>query len=136
MNLPWHHTFLSLHLSAAFTIRLPSDSTSRWTPLSLAVSFPLLGRIRNFHPLVTCAARRTKKTGIAFFHAIPVSFFIYHLFTVKYFDMMFYILIRSKYHCLIHIKVIMCTFCCQIVFYFFCQALKACCCNINFADSK
>lgn len=106
------------------------------TPLVLAVSFPLLGRIRNFHPLVTCAARRTKKTGIAFFHAIPVSFFIYHLFTVKYFDMMFYILIRSKYHCLIHIKVIMCTFCCQIVFYFFCQALKACCCNINFADSK
>lgn len=106
------------------------------TPLVLAVSFPLLGRIRNFHPLVTCAARRTKKTGIAFFHAIPVSFFIYHLFTVKYFDMMFYILICSKYHCLIHIKVIMCTFCCQIVFYFFCQALKACCCNIDFADSK
>ena len=26
-----------------FAIRLPSDSTSRWTPLSLAVSFPLLG---------------------------------------------------------------------------------------------
>ena len=61
MNLPWHHTFLSLHLSAAFTIRLPSDSTSRWTPLSLAVSFPLLGRIRDFHPLETCAARRTRK---------------------------------------------------------------------------
>ena len=61
MNLPWHHTFLSLHLSATFTIRLPSDSTSRWTPLSLAVSFPLLGRIRDFHPLETCAARRTIK---------------------------------------------------------------------------
>ena len=42
-----------------FAIRLPSDSTSRWTPLSLAVSFPLLGRIRDFHPLETCAARRT-----------------------------------------------------------------------------
>ena len=27
-----------------------------------AVSFPLLGRIRNFHPLATCAARRTQKT--------------------------------------------------------------------------
>lgn len=27
----------------------------------LAISFPLLGRIRAFHPLVTCAARRTKK---------------------------------------------------------------------------
>lgn len=31
------------------------------TPLVLAVSFPLLGRIRNFHPLVTCAARHTNK---------------------------------------------------------------------------
>ena len=31
------------------------------TPLVLAVSFPLLGRIWNFHPLATCAARRTKK---------------------------------------------------------------------------
>lgn len=31
------------------------------TPLVLAVSFPLLGRIRDFHPLATCAARRTKK---------------------------------------------------------------------------
>lgn len=29
------------------------------TPLVLAVSFPLLGRIRDFHPLETCAARRT-----------------------------------------------------------------------------
>ena len=27
----------------------------------MAISFPLLGRIRAFHPLVTCAARRTKK---------------------------------------------------------------------------
>ena len=28
--------------------RLPSDSTSRWTPLPLAVSFPLPGRFRTF----------------------------------------------------------------------------------------
>ena len=33
------------------------------TPLVLAVSFPLLGRIRDFHPLETCAARRTTKNG-------------------------------------------------------------------------
>ena len=66
MNLPWHHTFLSLHLSAAFTIRLPSDSphvnhsnSMNRTPLVLAISFPLLGWIRDFHPLETCAARRT-----------------------------------------------------------------------------
>ena len=31
------------------------------TPLVLAVSFPLLERIRDFHPLETCAARRTAK---------------------------------------------------------------------------
>ncbi len=30
------------------------------TPLVLAVSFPLLGWIRDFHPLETCAARRTR----------------------------------------------------------------------------
>ena len=51
-----------------FAIRLPSDSphvnhslSMNRTPLSLAVSFPLLGRIRDFHPLETCAARRTIK---------------------------------------------------------------------------
>jgi hypothetical protein len=27
----------------------------------LAISFPLLGWIRDFHPLETCAARRTRK---------------------------------------------------------------------------
>ena len=50
-----------------FAIRLPSDSphvnhslSMNRTPLSLAVSFPLLGRIRDFHPLETCAARRTE----------------------------------------------------------------------------
>lgn len=31
------------------------------TPLVLAISFPLLGRIRDLHPLETCAARRTEK---------------------------------------------------------------------------
>ena len=33
------------------------------TPLVLAISFPLLGWIRDFHPLETCAARRTRKDG-------------------------------------------------------------------------
>ncbi len=31
------------------------------TPLVLAISFPLLGQIGDFHPLATCAARHTKK---------------------------------------------------------------------------
>lgn len=33
------------------------------TPLVLAVSFPLPRRIRIFHPLATCATRRTKKAA-------------------------------------------------------------------------
>ncbi len=35
------------------------------TPLVLAVSFPLPGRIRDFHPLETCAARRTTKIQLS-----------------------------------------------------------------------
>ena len=41
--------------------RLPSDSTSRWTPLPLAIYFPLSGRFRDLHPLEYVRAGRTKK---------------------------------------------------------------------------
>ena len=41
--------------------QLPSDSTSRWTPLPLAICFPSLGRIRDFHPLEHAHAGRTRK---------------------------------------------------------------------------
>ena len=34
-----------------FAIRLPSDSTSRWAPLPLAVSFPLSGHFTDLHRL-------------------------------------------------------------------------------------
>ena len=44
-----------------FCRRLPSDSTSRWTPLPLAISFPSLGRIRDFHPLEHAHAGRTQE---------------------------------------------------------------------------
>ena len=44
-----------------FAIRLPPDSTSRWTSLSLAVHFPLSGCVRDFHPLDYAHAGRTKK---------------------------------------------------------------------------
>ena len=40
--------------------RLPSDSTSRWTPLPLTMQFPLLGLARDFHPLDNAHAERTK----------------------------------------------------------------------------
>ena len=43
-----------------FAIRLPSDSTSRWTPLPLAVSFPLSGHFTDFHRLDYAHAGRTK----------------------------------------------------------------------------
>ena len=38
---------------------LPSDSTSRWTPLPLTMQFPLLGLARDFHPLDNAHAERT-----------------------------------------------------------------------------
>nr|DAP02903.1 MAG TPA: hypothetical protein [Caudoviricetes sp.]DAV21016.1 MAG TPA: hypothetical protein [Caudoviricetes sp.] len=31
--------------------QLLSDSTSQWTPLLLAIQFPLLGLVRDLHPL-------------------------------------------------------------------------------------
>jgi hypothetical protein len=37
----------------------------------LAISFPLLGWIRDFHPLETCAARRTREKEPDF---LPVLF--------------------------------------------------------------
>ena len=47
--------------------QLPSDSTSRWTPLPLTMQFPLLGLARDFHPLDNAHAERTsKKDGKSF----------------------------------------------------------------------
>ena len=45
--------------------RLPSGSTSRWTPLPWAIAFPLLGWLRDLHPLNNAHAERTnsKRTG-------------------------------------------------------------------------
>ena len=44
--------------------RLPSDSTSRWTPLPWAMRFPLLGLAQNLHPLANAHAERTIKKGV------------------------------------------------------------------------
>ena len=43
--------------------QLPSDSTSRWTPLPLTMQFPLLGLARDFHPLDNAHAERTSKNA-------------------------------------------------------------------------
>ena len=60
-------TFLQIPLMLIIVIAMNR------TPLVLAVSFPLLGRIRDFHPLVTCAARRTKKSPNSFLSGLPRS---------------------------------------------------------------
>ncbi len=44
----------------SFAFRLPSDFTSRWTPLSLAICFPLSGYITDFHRLDYTHAGQTK----------------------------------------------------------------------------
>ena len=43
--------------------QLPSDSNSRWTPLLWAVWFPLLGLIRDLHPLANTHTERTMMNG-------------------------------------------------------------------------
>jgi len=52
-------------------ITLPSDSTSRWTPLRLANGWQLPAPIADFHRQVTRHARHTKKghgSAMAFHH--------------------------------------------------------------------
>ena len=43
-------------------LHLPSDSTSRQTPLVFGYILPATGRIRDFHPLERAPAGRTQKT--------------------------------------------------------------------------
>ena len=59
-----------------FAIRLPSDSTSRWTPLPLAVSFPLSGHFTDFHRLDYAHAGRTKKKHRSFLRCFLIYFLI------------------------------------------------------------
>jgi hypothetical protein len=46
-----------------FCLVLSSDSISRWTPLALAVSFPLPGGFGDFHPLERVPTGHTIKMG-------------------------------------------------------------------------
>ena len=48
--------------TASSASRLLTDSNSRWTPLPLAMYFPLLGLTRDLHPLYNAHAEHTKKT--------------------------------------------------------------------------
>ena len=57
--------------------RLPSNFTSRWTPLLLAMRFPLLGLTQDFHPLDIAHAKRTRSASCSLAHTKPKSFFIF-----------------------------------------------------------
>ena len=50
-----------LFVSPVVCSRLPSDSTSRWTPLPFSYPFPTAGQGRDFHPIERAPAGRTKK---------------------------------------------------------------------------
>jgi len=62
-----------------FAIRLPSDSTSRWTPLSLAMCFPLSGHTTVLHRLDYAHAGRTRELSITI---IP-SWTVFVLLSIK-----------------------------------------------------
>lgn len=71
------------------------------TPLVLAVSFPLLGRIRNFHPLATCAARHTKKRQIRYFSSVFKAFIYMLLFLISFFSSSFsFFVLPSAAYCM------------------------------------
>ena len=61
-SLPW----FCCHIPLSNVCRqLLSDSTSQWTPLLLAIQFPLLGLVRDLHPLDNAHAERTNKEALS-----------------------------------------------------------------------
>ena len=58
---------------ASTFLQIPPHDGHPWCS---AISFPLLGRIRDFHPLETCAARRTVKKGCHFRGILQKNYFI------------------------------------------------------------
>ena len=63
-----------LYVGVDVCLRLPSDSTSRWTPLLSAVAFPLLGCLGDLHPLEYVRAGRTKKS-VHQWHTLSIELF-------------------------------------------------------------
>lgn len=62
-----------------FAIRLPSDSISRWTPLSFAISFPLSGYFTDLHRLDYANAGRTKQRLLNY-HLRSLCIFYFTIF--------------------------------------------------------
>ena len=61
-SLPWFYCHIPL---SNVCRQLLSDSTSQWTPLLLAIQFPLLGLVRDLHPLDNAHAERTNKEALS-----------------------------------------------------------------------
>ena len=58
---PWFSLMRFLFVRPEICLHLPSDSTSRWTPLVFGYDLPATGRSRDFHPLECAHAGRTSK---------------------------------------------------------------------------
>ncbi len=52
-----------LFVSPVVCLQLPSDSTSRWTPLLFSYPLPTAGQGRDFHPIERAPAGRTTQRG-------------------------------------------------------------------------
>ena len=82
-SLPALCDFCSSGQRFAYTfLQIPPHDGHPWCS---AVSFPLLGRIRNFHPLATCAARRTQKRSLAFYTSSFFLFLFFYFIIVLFF---------------------------------------------------
>ena len=66
-----------LFVSPVVCSRLPSDSTSRWTPLPFSYPFPTAGQGRDFHPIERAPAGRTKNKAPDFSSAFIKNYAIY-----------------------------------------------------------
>ena len=55
-------------------LHLPSDSTSRWTPLVFGYDLPATGRSRDFHPLECAHAERTSKSPFLYLERAFIIF--------------------------------------------------------------
>ena len=68
-----------LYVRPEVCLRLPSDSTSRWTPLPLAMCLALLTRTQDLHLLDCSHAGRTRKRKLL--GVITEQFPLFSLFT-------------------------------------------------------
>ena len=91
-----------LSVGPRICLQLPSDSTSRWTPLLFSYTFPttwacsglLPARARPWRANETCAARRTQKRCMELISLFPYTFLVNNKFgfraTLKHYQFKFF----------------------------------------------